>query len=46
MKKQTNKQTNKKQNKTEIVQILDIFFEMSFDTQTFKILVFASDIEF
>ena len=34
--------TNKKQKQNEIVQILDFFFEMSFDTPAFKVLVFAS----
>ena len=30
----------------EIVQILDFFFEMSFDTPAFKVFVFESDLEF
>ena len=30
---------------TEIVQILDYFFEISFDTPSSKVLVFASDLE-
>ena len=47
-------QTKTKQNKTKqntkmatkIVQIVDFFFEMSFDTPAFKILLFASDLEY
>ena len=31
---------------TEIVQILDIFFKMSFNTQAFKVIIFESDLEF
>ena len=31
---------------TEIVQILDFFFEMCFDTQAFKVLDFTPDLEF
>ena len=35
-----------KQNGDWIVQIVDFFFEVSFDTQLLKVLVFASDLEF
>ena len=31
---------------TDIEQILDFFFEIDFDTSAFKVLVFASDLEF
>ena len=31
---------------TEIAKILTVFFEMSFDTPTFKVLVSASDLDF
>ena len=31
---------------TEIIQIFDFFFEMSFDTPAFKVVVFVSDLEF
>ena len=31
---------------TETAKILTVFFEMSFDTAAFKVLVFASDLDF